>query len=612
MYNRARLRHGGEGGEEGHSMVIEWSVLARMEKSLSWMVTATITQLMVAILNIFTRIIDAAWCSQLPEVLYPPRFRHQVLRQHQKQVVQYRYLHAASLMKCWIVGILKTLLIGLVFILIPRLAFAQTTIFDCLSGWSATTSASCGVSTIGYSSPYFAISGSPNGSTPSVGGGVVTLVPANATHNALSLNYQTLVNIQAFNATFTFVPNGGNVSFILNNSNNGSTFNGEAFSAGAGCEANFYQGFGGNPPNNVFAVEFDSGGGGASYQEPLTVGGNFSYSSVQVYQSNQSTNTYVQSPCSPAINGETIYNKISTSPVPLTSPAGTNGTSTGDTYSANLVYNGTSLVVSLYDVTAGGSCPGSSCFTHTFTTDAAGNALNIPASVGGSNTAWLGIGGATNLASSYPLYIKGMEYIVGSPTQAPSAEGAPSFVGRAVGGGAYNASVAVPADIQDGDTIIAAVYSWAGYASPNESGWTSIDGNHDNANDYAELFQRVWHTGDPTTFIFYNAAYEKAVLRVYSGATEVDQHACAPIDNSNSASISALTISEVETYVGFWLNDSATITLPSDLDNPFSDWLQWFSADGDKVESTGAIPAEQATASQGDWVACGVTLTPTE
>jgi hypothetical protein len=197
-------------------------------------------------------------------------------------------------------------------------------------------------------------------------------------------------------------------------------------------------------------------------------------------------------------------------------------------------------------------------------------------------------------------------------TQAPSAEGAPSFVGRAVGGGAYNASVAVPADIQDGDTIIAAVYSWAGYASPNESGWNSIDGNHDNANDYAELFQRVWHTGDPTTFIFYNAAYEKAVLRVYSGATEVDQHACAPIDNSNSASISALTISEVETYVGFWLNDSATITLPSDLDNPFSDWLQWFSADGDKVESTGAIPAEQATASQGDWVACGVTLTPTE
>ena len=55
-----------------------------------------------------------------------------------------------------------------------------------------------------------------------------------------------------------------------------------------------------------------------------------------------------------------------------TRPADVQGTSTGDTYSATLIYNGTNLALNLYDVTAGGSCPGSSCFTYTW------NDVNIP------------------------------------------------------------------------------------------------------------------------------------------------------------------------------------------------------------------------------------------
>jgi hypothetical protein len=64
----------------------------------------------------------------------------------------------------------------------------------------------------------------------------------------------------------------------------------------------------------------------------------------------------------------------------------------------------------LYDVTAGGSCPGSSCFTQTW------NNVNIPALVGG-NTAYVGLtGGTGNAPTSYPLQIDSFTYALG---QAP-------------------------------------------------------------------------------------------------------------------------------------------------------------------------------------------------
>ena len=149
-----------------------------------------------------------------------------------------------------------------------------------------------------------------------------------------------------------------------------------AFSSGAGCEAGFYQAFDQAPPNNMFALEFDSWAYLGSVQS-------FSYSSVQIYQSGQS-------PCNPNDSGPgyVLIDKISTSPVPLNSPASSQGTSTGDTYSATVTYDGNNLTLNMYDVTAGGSCPGTRCFTYTWSN------VNIPSLVG-ANTAWVGFTAGT-------------------------------------------------------------------------------------------------------------------------------------------------------------------------------------------------------------------------
>jgi hypothetical protein len=137
----------------------------------------------------------------------------------------------------------------------------------------------------------FQVVGTTNGSMPLLSGSQVNLMNANTVHAALSLNFQTQVNAQAFTSTFTFVPNGWNIAFVLNNSNNNPWgFNGALFSQGAGCEAGFFQGFSqAAPPNNVFALELDS-------YSPLTTSGSFSYSSAQIY-------TAGQSPCLPNLGG---------------------------------------------------------------------------------------------------------------------------------------------------------------------------------------------------------------------------------------------------------------------------------------------------------------------
>jgi hypothetical protein len=272
------------------------------------------------------------------------------------------------------------------------------TVFSCPSGFSS--SGSCGVALIGQGANSFKLTGSQNGSNPGLNGSQVLLIPSGAVHAGISLTYQTKVNVQAFTTTFTFVPNGWNISLIIQNSDNNPTFNGSSFSAGAGCEADFFQGFSqSSPPNNVFALELDS-------NSPLTETGSFVYSSAQVYKAGQS-------PCLPNLGGTNFtyvpVPKISTSPVPLDSPPGTQLTSTGHTYCATVTYDGTNLTLSLYDATAGDSCPGPNCFTHTWTTDGLGNPLNIPAWVGGS-MAWVGLGGATNQASSYPLYVNSFTF----------------------------------------------------------------------------------------------------------------------------------------------------------------------------------------------------------
>jgi hypothetical protein len=275
--------------------------------------------------------------------------------------------------------------------------------FNC-SGFAST--GSCGVEfPSGGSGQPFWVGGSPNGSVPALSGTQVDLIPSGAVHNANSLIYQTLVNVQSFSSTFTFIPNGQNISLVIQNSTNspwGS--NGRNFSGGAGCEAGFFQAFAqAAPPNNVFALELDS-------YSPLTQNGSFTYSSVQyytpgVYASN-APNAPGQSPCNPN-QGGTIFTyasvtKVSTSPVNLTN--GSQNTTTGHTYSATVTYDGNNLTISLYDVTAGGSCPGANCFTYSW------SGVDIPSIVGGSNTAWVGLVGATGNPSPTALYINSFSY----------------------------------------------------------------------------------------------------------------------------------------------------------------------------------------------------------
>jgi hypothetical protein len=174
----------------------------------------------------------------------------------------------------------------------------------------------------------------------------------------------------------------------------------KAFSSGAGCEGGFFQAFGTSPTsaNNIFALELD----GYSY---LTASpGTFTYSSAQIYQTNQS-------PCDPDDSSPVYYptNKISTSPVPLDSPATTQGTTNGDTYSATVTYDGATLTLALFDVTAGGSCPGASCFTNSWSN------VSIPSLVNGT-TAYAGFTAATGVSSTAPLTVKSLVYTVNSPT----------------------------------------------------------------------------------------------------------------------------------------------------------------------------------------------------
>ena len=69
--------------------------------------------------------------------------------------------------------------------------------------------------------------------------------------------------MQAFSTTFTFVPNGMNLAFVIKNNTNDDAANAGTsyFSAGAGFEGGFYQGSGqgnGLPVNHIFALMLDS------------------------------------------------------------------------------------------------------------------------------------------------------------------------------------------------------------------------------------------------------------------------------------------------------------------------------------------------------------------
>lgn len=287
----------------------------------------------------------------------------------------------------------KTLVLlgALILALCPSLR-AQS-VFNC-SSFAST--GSCGVNQGGQ--PFWNVNQS------SLSGSQVLLLPSGTDHNVGNLVYQTKENVQAFTSTFTFVPDGQNIAFTIQNNNNNPGFDGNVFAGGAGCEGGFFQAFGSTaPPNNTFALMFDSYGGNAANS------GTFTYSSAQIYQS-------TQSPCNPNDSGPNYWgtNKISTSPVPLNSPPSTLNTTTGDTYSATVAYDGSTVTLNLYDVTASGSCPGASCFTQTWSN------VFIPSIVAGT-TAYIGMSSAAGtIVNPGPLLLKSFSYTVTSPTGTPT------------------------------------------------------------------------------------------------------------------------------------------------------------------------------------------------
>ena len=286
---------------------------------------------------------------------------------------------------------LMVLALAVMILGIMKPSYGQgTSVFDCASGF--TSSGACG--TNGADGDFRLL-----GSFNSLSGSKIQLIAANGEiHFVGTAVYTTPTNDQAFNSVFTFVPNGQNIAFVIQNNNNVPGFDGAEFQGGAGCEGGFFQA---NPPvpNNVFAVMLDS-------YAPLTNNGSFTYSSTQIYQMGQS-------PCLPIDPGFWPTSKLSTSPVPLTSP-GSRGSTTGDTYSATVTYTGTALTLQLYDVTAKGSCPGSSCFTHTWTN------LSIPAMVDGT-TAYPTVAAAIGtVVGNFPLDLDSWVYNVLSAAATPT------------------------------------------------------------------------------------------------------------------------------------------------------------------------------------------------
>ena len=308
----------------------------------------------------------------------------------------------------------KDVVVILTFLLCCHV-YAQT-IFNC-SSFNGSSSGACSVApyfdnTNGFAttqSIWVRSSCTSSTSPLCLSGSAIDFVPVGSTHNGFGMTYSLAkVNVQAFTNTFTFVPGGWNFSFVLQNDNTHSGYEGPAFASGASCEAGFYQDDGTDPtPDNLFALDFDSSWTSGPSGNPFT------YSAVNFYEQHQS-------PCNPNDGGAHWYSttKISTSPVPLTSPAGTPFTTTGDTYSATITYDGSTVTLNMYDVTASGSCPGASCFTHSWSN------VSIPSLVGGT-TAWLGFtssvgSGSPQEPSQYPVIVKSWSYTVNTPTANPS------------------------------------------------------------------------------------------------------------------------------------------------------------------------------------------------
>ena len=339
-----------------------------------------------------------------------------------------------------------------------------TTVFNCGVGGTAWTYGSSGSTCVVGRNPYSSTRPNFNGvnisSSSQVSAGSVQMAPANAGHAAWQLMYSQPVNDQAFSSTFTFVGNGYNLAFVLNNTYPASGTPGDNgdfpwyFNAGAGGEGGFYQNcctFLEALPYNLFAVELDS-------YSPLNTNASFTHSSAQLYQSAQTPYIPLQT------TNNYLTNKVSTSPVPLNNPSGTPASPSTDTFSATITYTGNNVTLALYDVTAGGTCSpitSSTCFSYTW------QGINIPGIVGGP---WIWNGGGSlappsgqSTTTAYPGFTAGtnlngpaeqifsFQYATLSPASTPTFSPA---------GGTYSSTQSVT--ISDSSSGSAICYSLTG------------------------------------------------------------------------------------------------------------------------------------------------------
>ena len=309
-------------------------------------------------------------------------------------------------------------------LLVASVASAQVPV--CPSGFS--TSGSCRISSSTGTGAFWSLGG--------LNGTQAIINPTGCNHCNGAVNYQLApVNVQAFTVTATFVPNEYNGFLVLQNNQNsdasgfGPCSPGSCpFAAGAGYEGAMYQAFSSNgkSTDHIFGLELYDNHSFASCTSVTCSGASYTGSSTQIYQAQQP-------PYNPNYGTEAWYwttDKILTSPVQFSSPATTQQTTTGHTYSATVTYDGTTLTYSVFDVTAGGSCPGATCFTQSWAN------VNIP-SIVGSNTAYVGITGGTNGASANPFYLNSLVYTVNTP---PSSQSHSSYTSSASSGSPFVAA----------------------------------------------------------------------------------------------------------------------------------------------------------------------------
>jgi hypothetical protein len=283
--------------------------------------------------------------------------------------------------------------------------FAQNG-FNC-NPFNDNKSGACSVQSTGAGTPYFI------GVNSAESDGTVILAPLNPGHQTYNLNTASPVNIQAFNTSFEFTPNGQNLAMTFNNSTNIPGYIGKSFASGAGCEGGFFQSgvFGpteNGSQNHVFAMQ------AADSQDWLTYAGHnpwFTVSSVQIFQSQIV-------PCLPNQNevaGWTYVstNRISTGPAFQQGTVGDQFSVNGDTFVANYTYTGSTLTMQMFDKTLGNTCPGSKCFTYTW------QQVYIP-SIVGATTSFIGLSAGTNQAKLPALTVYNWSYSTLTPAATPT------------------------------------------------------------------------------------------------------------------------------------------------------------------------------------------------